>query len=47
MPDNVDATAVATSWLQGFGQLVEAGDGAGATALLVEDAFWSDMLALT
>lgn len=44
---NVDAIAVATSWLHIFGQLVEAGDATGAAALLVEDAFWRDMLALT
>lgn len=47
VPQNVDAIAVATSWLCIFGQLVEAGDATGAVALLVEDAFWRDMLALT
>lgn len=47
VPQNVDAIAVATSWLCIFGQLVEAGDATGAAALLVEDAFWRDMLALT
>lgn len=47
MTDNVDAIAVATSWPQRFGQRVEAGNAAGAAALLVDDAFWRDMLALT
>ena len=46
-PANVDAVAVAKSWLQRFGQLVEAKDAAGAASLLVQDAFWRDMLALT
>lgn len=35
VPNNVDEAAVATSWLQNFGQLVEAGDAAGATALIL------------
>lgn len=47
VPQNVDAVAVATSWLHIFGKLVEAGDATGAAALLVEDAFWRDTLALT
>ena len=46
-PTNVDAAAVAGSWLQQFNQRVEANDPAGAVSLLVEDVFWRDMLALT
>ena len=46
-PTDVDAVAVGSSWLEQFGQIIEANDVDGAVALFIDDAFWRDMLALT
>ena len=47
LPGNLDPVAVANEWFQTFTPLVEHGDVAGILALLTDDSFWRDALALT
>lgn len=47
LPDNVDAKLIAAHWFKQFAQSMEAGDAIAVVDLLLCDAFWRDMLALT
>ncbi|KAI5123912.1 hypothetical protein M0805_005728 [Coniferiporia weirii] len=47
LPKDVDALAVASQWFTEFSHCLEAGNAAGTAALLLDDAFWRDMLILT
>lgn len=47
VPDSLDAKLVATSWFAQFSLGLEAGDVPTILSLLLGDAFWRDMLALT
>ncbi len=46
-PSDVDATAVATKWLDAFSESAAAGDVEGVLALFIKDALWRDLLSLT
>ncbi|KAG5640708.1 hypothetical protein DXG03_007477, partial [Asterophora parasitica] len=47
VPTDLDAKAVAKAWFAAFAKSAERGDAQSVAALLVTDAFWRDMLALT
>ncbi|KAI6046326.1 FAD/NAD(P)-binding domain-containing protein [Pisolithus marmoratus] len=44
---NLDAEAVATEWFLGFADAMSSGNHICVASLLLEDAFWRDLLALT
>ncbi|KDQ51395.1 hypothetical protein JAAARDRAFT_140378 [Jaapia argillacea MUCL 33604] len=47
LPSDLDALQIASSWFVAFSRYAQAGDVGGVSSLLVEDAFWRDILALT
>ncbi|KAH8119454.1 FAD/NAD-binding domain-containing protein [Phellopilus nigrolimitatus] len=47
LPKDIDAKAVASQWFDQFSRHLKAGDTAAVVPLLLDDAFWRDMLALT
>lgn len=47
VPDNVDAESIAVAWFSQFSQGLETADITAVLSLLLDDAFWRDMLALT
>ena len=47
LPDNVAAKSIASEWFAQFARGLEAADVPSILSLLLDDAFWRDMLALT
>ncbi|TDL21218.1 FAD/NAD-binding domain-containing protein [Rickenella mellea] len=47
IPESLDAKAVASKWFTGFSEAIAAEDAHKVVDMVVEDAFWRDMLALT
>ncbi|KAI0041063.1 FAD/NAD(P)-binding domain-containing protein [Auriscalpium vulgare] len=47
LPDTVDTPGIATTWFKAFTDSIETVNVAGVLDLLLEDAFWRDILALT
>ncbi|KAL5507063.1 hypothetical protein ACEPAH_6519 [Sanghuangporus vaninii] len=47
LPKDIDAAAIAMDWFNRFAQCLEKCDTTGVMALLIDDAFWRDTLALT
>ena len=47
IPDDVDAEQIAQRWFGSFEQHAQAGNVTGVLRLMLEDAFWRDILALT
>lgn len=47
IPNDVDAKSVATQWFSNFTKELEAKNAQGVASLVLDDAFWRDMLAFT
>jgi len=47
VPPNLDAKKVVTEWFESFASYAESGNVDGVIGLLVDNAFWRDILALT
>lgn len=47
IPDDVDAKAVAGEWFSGFARALEAKDAQDVARLMLDDAFWRDVLAFS
>jgi hypothetical protein len=47
IPESVDARGIANDWFQHFSRYIDAADTSSLAELVLEDAFWRDILALT
>jgi hypothetical protein len=47
VPGDLDVKKIAADWVESFGAHVESGNVDGVLALLIENSYWRDMLALT
>ncbi|EPQ61348.1 flavin-containing monooxygenase, partial [Gloeophyllum trabeum ATCC 11539] len=47
LPSGLEARSIARDWLEEFGRYMESCDVEGVLSLLVDDAFWRDILAMT